>query len=258
MHTSTTVRSADGTLIAFDRTGDGPPLILVEPAAHYRDFSAFDGLIPLLAAELTVYTYDRRGRGASSDAAPYAPEREVEDLAALLGEAGGRAGVYGFSSGALLGMHAAAAGLPIAKLALLEPPLRDSDDPDPRTGQLAELVAAHRDADAVARFHEAIGVPGEMIAEMRSTDAWHKMVSVAPTLVYDCLLSEATTRRVLRAVGVETLVLDSVGSSDDLTGWAAGVAAQLPNASHRSLEGEWHGVAGEVLAPVLTEFFRSA
>jgi pimeloyl-ACP methyl ester carboxylesterase len=256
MHTSTTVRSADGTLIAFDRAGDGPPLILVEPAAHYRDFSAFDGLVPLLAAELTVYTYDRRGRGASTDTAPYAPEREVEDLAALIAEAGGSASVYGFSSGALLGMHAAAHRLPIAKLALLEPPLRDSDEPDPLTSQLAELIAARRDADAVERFHEAIGVPGEMIAEMRPTEAWRLMESVAPTLVYDCLLSEATTARVLRAVEAETLVLDSLGSGDDLTGWAASVAAQLPNASHRSLAGEWHGVADEVLAPVLTEFFR--
>ena len=257
MHTSTTARSADGTLIAFDRVGDGPPLILVEPAAHYRGFSAFDGLVPLLAAKLTVYTYDRRGRGESTDTPPYAPEREVEDLAALIAEAGGSASVYGFSSGALLGMHAAASGLPIAKLALLEPPLRDSDEPDPLTGQLAELVAARRDADAVERFHEAIGVPGEMIAEMRATDAWRKMESVAPTLVYDCLLSEATSARVLRAVEVETLVLDSSGSTDDLTGWAASVAAQLPNASHRSLEGEWHGVADEVLAPVLAGFLRS-
>lgn len=251
-----TISSRDGTTIAFDRTGDGPPVILVEPAAHYRDFSTCNGLVPLLSTRFTVYAYDRRGRGESTDTAPYAPEREVEDLAALVEHAGGSAHVYGHSSGALLALHAAAQGVPIARLALLEPPLQDDDAevPDPLTTELAELAAAGRHEDMVERFHEAIGVPEEMVAEMRSTPPWTKMASVAPTLEYDCRISDATTPALLRSVEVPTLVLDSAGSTDNLTGWAATVAARLPNATHRSLPGEWHTVADDVLAPVVTEF----
>jgi pimeloyl-ACP methyl ester carboxylesterase len=247
------VRSADGTEIAFDRVGDGPLVILVEPALHYRAFSAFGGLVPLLASEFAVVTYDRRGRGESGDTAPYEPDREVEDLAALIGDE--PAHVYGYSSGALLAMRAAAArGLPIAKLALLEPPLQDGEDP--LTQELAELTAAGRNGDAVEHFHRSIGVPEEFVAGMRTDPSWPRMESVAPTLVYDCVISDTTTPALLENVEVPTLVLDSQGSTDDLSGWAATVARQLPNASHRSLAGEWHTVADEVLAPVLTEFFR--
>jgi predicted DNA-binding protein (MmcQ/YjbR family) len=168
------VRSPDGTRIAFARVGSGPPVIMVEAALHYRDFSSFGGLLPLLSEKLTVYTYDRRGRGESTDTTPYAPEREVEDLAALIAEGGGSAHLYGYSSGALLALHAAAHGLPVNRLALLEPPLQndDAESPDPLTMELAELVAAGRNSDAVARFHESIGVPSEFLAGMGSTPEW--------------------------------------------------------------------------------------
>jgi pimeloyl-ACP methyl ester carboxylesterase len=256
---SQSVRSADGTRIAFERSGDGPPLILAEAALHYRDFSSFGGLAPLLAEEFTVYAYDRRGRGESTDTPPYAPEREVEDLAALIAEAGGSAHLYGYSSGALLALHAAAHGLSIGRLALLEPPLQDdgAEPPDSDlTAELAELVASGRNGDAIEHFHRSIGVPAEFVADMRSTPEWAKMEPIAHTLVYDCTISETTTPDLLRSVEAPTLVLDSMGSSDDLTGWAAAVAARLPRGSHRSLAGEWHTVPDETLAPVLVEFLR--
>jgi pimeloyl-ACP methyl ester carboxylesterase len=254
--TSQSVRSVDGTLIGFDQVGDGPPLILVEAAAHYRDFSSFDGLVPLLAEDFTVYTYDRRGRGESTDTRPYAPDREVEDLEALIAAAGGAAHVYGYSSGGLLAMHAAAQGLSIGRLALLEPPLKDDADPAGAdlTRELAALIDAGRRGDAVTHFHESIGVPRELVAELRSAPSWPKMESVAHTLVYDCMLSDATTSAVHRSVAAPTLVLDSMGSSPDLTGWTAAVAEELPDGSHRSLAGEWHGVPDETLAAALTEF----
>ena len=256
MSSASTVVSADGTQIAFDRSGSGPPLLLVEPAGHFRGFSAFDGLAPLLTGAFTVYRYDRRGRGASGDTPPYAPEREVDDLAALIAEAGDPARVYGYSSGALLALHTAAQTAAIERMVLLEPPLQEDDAvrPDPLTGELAELVAAGRNEDAVDRFHRAIGVPDEIVDGMRDTPAFEAMTAIAPTLVYDCILSDATTPQLLGSVTVPTLVLDSEGSSDDLTGWAARVAARLPNGSHRSLPGEWHGVPDETLAPVVIDF----
>jgi pimeloyl-ACP methyl ester carboxylesterase len=255
---SQSVRSADGTRIAFDRSGDGPPVILVEAALHYRDFSSFGGLAPMLSQEFTVYAYDRRGRGESADTVPYAPDREVEDLEALIAEAGDLAHVYGYSSGALLAVRAAARGLPIGRLVLLEPPLRD-DGLEPAesdlTAELAELVSAGRNGDAVEHFHRSIGVPGEFVASMRSTPEWARMEVVAHTLVYDCALSDTTTTSLLRSVELPTLVLDSAGSTDDLTGWAATAAKQMPRGEHRSLAGEWHSVPDETLAPVLSEFF---
>jgi hypothetical protein len=138
--------------------------------------------------------------------------------------------------------------------------LRDdhATSPDPLTQELIQLVGDGRRSDAVERFHESIGVPSEFIAEFRSSPDWAKMASIAQTLVYDCLISEATSPTILRSVKAPTLVLDSQGSSDDLTGWAASVARQLPRGTHRSLPGERHGVADEVLAPALIAFFREA
>lgn len=253
------VRSADGTAIAFDRTGHGAPLILVEAAGHYRGLSSFTGLRALLSRTFTVYSYDRRGRGESADTTPFAPNREVDDLAALIREAGGTAAMYGYSSGALLALRAAALKLPITRLAVLEPPLRDdgAPQPDPLTSTLAEMMEQGRRGDVVEHFHQNIGVPPEVIAEMRGTTRWSQIESIAHTLVYDCMLSDAMSSALLRDVTVPTLVLDSEGSSDDLTGWAATVASRLPNARHRSLPGEWHTVADDVLAPVLTEFFTT-
>jgi len=255
---STTVTSKDGTSIAYEKAGTGPALILVDAAGRYREFSSFGGLIGLLAADFTVYHYDRRGRGDSTDTAPYAVEREVDDLAALIEEAGGSAFLYGFSSGGLVALHAAASGLTIPKLVLLEPPI-ETDDRSAQAAliaELAELVAAGRCGAAVEYFLTSIGVPDEIVAEMRENESWSAMEAVAHTLVYDCMVSEATSLQLLASVSVPTLVLDSEASSDDLTGMAATVAKAMPNSSHRSLVGEWHGVPDDVLAPVLTEYFK--
>lgn len=250
MSRSSMTTSRDGTPIAFECTGNGPALILIEPAGHYRGLSAFDDLVPLLTADFTVCRYDRRGRGNSGDTLPYAPDREVEDLAALVDAIGGLVFAYGYSSGALLALHAAARGVPLGGLVLMEPPLQDGaqEGPDPLTRELADLIRAGRNADAVAHFHAAIGVPDEMVAGMRGTDRWTRMVGIAPTLVYDCCLSDAMGPDVLAAVSVPTLILDSEGSSDDLTGSAATVARLIPGAHHKSLPGEWHVVAPDLIA----------
>jgi pimeloyl-ACP methyl ester carboxylesterase len=214
--------------------------------------------VEALAADFTVYQYDRRGRGESTDTAPYAVEREVEDLAALIEAAGGRAHLYGMSSGGLLALHAAAAGLPVGRIALLEPPYAAAAGPSPYTAELARLVAAGRRHDAVDYFQRSVvGVPAEILAATPA-GVWAALEAVAPTLVYDCLLGDSADPALLAAVPVPTLVIDSAGSTDDLTGMAAAVAGALPHGTHRSLPGGWHGVPDDVLAPALREFFLSS
>lgn len=248
--------SADGTSIAYERAGDtGPVAVLVEPPLHHRAMSAYAGLVPLLTDALTVVTYDRRGRGDSGDADTYHPDRESEDLDAVIDAVGGSAGVYGYSAGALLALRAASMSRRIAGLVVLEPPLHDDSNPrpDPLTIELAELLARGDRATTVRHFHEAIGVPHEFITEMAASPSWQSMVDVAHTAVYDCRISDAVTSNLLTDVTAPTLVLDSAGSTDNLTGWAADVAALLPNATHRSLPGEWHTVADNILAPIIVD-----
>lgn len=253
------VTAPDGTLIALQRSGAGPALIAVDPAGSYRDLRPLRPPVQLLAAHFTVYLYDRRGRGHSTDTPPYAIQREIEDLAALIAQAGGDAYVYGMSSGGLLALHAAASGLAIPKLALLEPPIQPRQTPagdTDFTAELAKLVAAGRRRDAVALFHRGIGVPAEVMAQTTPA-AWAALEAVAPTLVYDCKLSDATSLRLLRSVAVPTLVIDSHGSDAELTGMSATLVGALPNSTHRSLPGAWHGIPDEALAPALIEFFQS-
>ena len=253
------VVSADGTVIGWQRTGSGPALILVEAAGHFRDFSSFGALTVMLASHFTVYSYDRRGRGLSTDTAPYTVAREVEDLQAMISLAGGSAFVYGFSSGALLALHAAAAELSIDRLAVLEPPINDvaSESPNDFTAELARLVAAGRHSDAVEYFNAGIGVPSELLDDMRGTPGWAAMETVAATLVYDAVIGDSSTPRMLAEVTVPTLVLDSEGSTDDLTGMAATVARLLSDGVHVSLPGEWHGPRDEDVARALIDFFSA-
>lgn len=249
------VTSGDGTRIAYEQRGAGPVLVFVDAAGHFRANSSLGELATLLAEDFSVVQYDRRGRGASTDTRPYAPGREVDDLAALLDVVGAPAALYGYSSGCLVALHAAAAGLPVRRLALLEPPLgtgADATEQRAFTARLRTLAGA----DAVEFFLTGVGVPAETLADMRGTPHWSAMVSVADTLAYDSALSEATDAQVLARVAVPTLVLDSAGSTGELTSMATVAASLIPHAVHRSLPGEWHGVPAETLAPVLREFLR--
>lgn len=249
------VRSADGTTIAYERSGSGPALIMVNAAGCYRGFGGQQSLAGVLAADFTVFNYDRRGRGESTDTLPFAIEREVDDLAALITEAGGSAFVYGFSSGALLALHAAAHGLAIPGLALLEPPFGTEDQPS-ATAELAtalgELVTAGRRADAARLFQLSIGVPDEFIAR---GEPLATLAAIAHTLVYDCLIVDATSFDLAQSVNAPALVIDSTGSGGSLPASAAAAADALPNGVHRRLAGGWHGLPDEVLAAALTKFF---
>ncbi|MFC0526175.1 alpha/beta fold hydrolase [Phytohabitans kaempferiae] len=250
------VVSRDGTSIAYERVGTGPALIVVDAAGNYRDFRPLPAPVELLAADFTVYVYDRRGRGTSTDTPPYAIDREVDDIAALIAAAGGSAYLYALSSGGLLALHAASAGLPVPRMALFEPPIEPVEAPGGEsafTAEIAALVEAGRRRDAVEAFHRGIGVPDEIMAEM-SPEVWAALEAVAHTLVYDCRLSDAMSLPLVRSVTVPTLVIGSHGSSGDLTGMAAAVVEALPNGTHRGLAGEWHGVPHETLAPVVAGY----
>lgn len=163
--------SRDGTTIAYERSGSGPALVLVDGAMCQREMGPARPLAKLLAEHYTVYVYDRRGRGDSGDTAPYAAQREVEDLEAVINEAGGSAYVFGQSSGAALSLEAAHQGVSIRKLAVFEPPfiVDDSREPVPHDyiAQLEAMLAADRPGDAVKSFMKQVGVPGIMIALMR-------------------------------------------------------------------------------------------
>lgn len=199
-----TVSSRDGTSIAFDRVGTGPPLVLVGGALQYRAIDQRTArLVDLLAAEFAVYHYDRRGRGDSADRAPYDVDREIDDIDALIAHAGEFAVVFGISSGAVLALRAAYAGVAIRKLALYEPPfiVDDSRPPVPADYQrtLTELAAADRAGDAVAYFMTAaVGLADEFVAPMRTEPSWPALEAVASTLVYDAAIRrtlEAAARR---------------------------------------------------------------
>ena len=259
-----TIRSKDGTTIAFDRLGDGPAVIVVGGATCDRAMTR--PLAEQLASHFTVINYDRRGRGDSGDAAPYAVEREIEDLAALIAEAGGTASVYGHSSGAGLVLHAAAHGLPIAKLVLHEPPYAPDSEEERRISReyaekLKTILAEGRRGDAVELFMTTVGTPQEMVNQMRNEPWWAGMEAIAPTLAYDSEVMGDSSRGgtipvdLVGRVTPPTLVLYGGASPAWMIDIGRQIADALPNGRHRVLEGQEHVVAPELLAPVLAEFF---
>ncbi|MBZ0292340.1 MAG: alpha/beta hydrolase [Anaerolineae bacterium] len=258
------VTSKDGTTIAYDRLGQGAPIILVDGAMCHRNFGPMGGLAPLLAKHFTVFMYDRRGRGDSGDTLPYAVEREVEDIDALIQEAGGSAFVYGVSSGGALALAAAAQGLAISRLAVYEVPfVVDDSRPDlpPNNAQaLDELVSAGHRGDAVEYFMvQMVGMPAEAAAPMRHAPMWPGMEAIAHTLVYDATVMGdfSMPKALLESISVPTLVMNGGETTMQLKNTAKAVAATIPNAQYRVLEGQTHDAAAEVVAPALIEFFQA-
>ncbi len=251
--------SEDGTRIAFDRLGEGQPVIVV--GGLFNDRQTTRELAEALSRQLTVINYDRRGRGESGDTAPYAVEREIEDLAALIGEVGGRASVYGHSSGAGLALRAAGAGVPIAKLVLHEPPYSGDDEGSRRdarqlAGTVRTAIAEDRRADAITAFLTASGMPPEM-AEGLATDP--RMLAVAPTIPYDFEVmgddrGEGIPEGLVRTLDIPALVIAGTDSPEFFRDAAARIAELLPNGRIMILEGQDHGAAAEVVAPVVADF----
>jgi pimeloyl-ACP methyl ester carboxylesterase len=258
------VTSRDGTRIAFDRWGKGPALIVVNGAL--ADRSAGAELAQLLADRFTVYSYDRRGRGDTANTKPYSVEREIEDIEALIDNAGGTAYLYGKSSGASLALQAAAAlGDKVRKLAIYEAPYNEA------TGAAKEwrefrvkldgLLAADRRAEAVTLFLKFSGAPDEALAKMQTSPAWERMVAMAPTLATDiAVLGEdrSVPVGVAGRVKAATLVMDGGASLEPLPFMrptADKLGKTIPGARRRVVEGQSHDVSPKVLAPILVNFF---
>jgi pimeloyl-ACP methyl ester carboxylesterase len=255
-----TTLSADGTKIAFDQTGEGPPLILVVGA--FNDRSTGAPLAKALESRFTVLNYDRRGRGASGDTQPYAIEREIEDLDALIREAGGAARVFGYSSGGTLALDAAARGLNITKLALYEAPFLIGDDrPRPSkemSEQLAELVESGRRGDAVELFQtEMVGIPEAVVAQLRHAPFRPALEATAHTLVYEAMIVGDLELPIaqLRSIKAPTLVVYGSESPAFMGSGAKALAKALPDGHVRALPGQNHDIVPAALAPVLLEFF---
>lgn len=255
------VTSKDGTRIAFDLLGDGPPVVLVSGGSVDRSSNA--ALAELLAGEFAVYNYDRRGRGPSGDTPPYAVQREIEDLDAVLWAAGGSACVYGSSSGAALVLEAVACGLRIDKLALWEPPyiLDPAHRPPPDTAKTyTDLVAAGRRGEAVEFFMaKVVGMPPEFVAESRSRPWWEATEALAHTLAYDATIMGDYSLPAERAALVEapTLVITGGASFPFAHQTAQALANALPNGQTQMIEGQAHDIAADAIAPVLGHFFAT-
>jgi len=261
-----TLRSKDGTTIAYDREGHGPTAILVAGALCARLSWSGPAIAALPAPQCTVYNYDRRGRGDSGDTKPYAVAREIEDIEALIDDAGGAAYLFGHSSGAALALEAAVAlGSKVVKLAMYEAPYNDEPAAQRAwrdyTQRLTELLAADRRGDALALFMALVGTPAEQIDGMRHAPFWPALEAIAPTLAYDhtAILGEDASLPIERAARVRapTLVMAGGASYPFMHDTARALSAAMPHAQLRILEGQRHEVSTEALAPVLVEFFRA-
>lgn len=263
---SLTVTSKDGTKIAYEKVGQGFPLILVSGAVEYRAFAfALQQLAALLSEHFTLYMYDRRGRGESGDTKPFAVEREIEDIDALIALAGGSAYVYGISSGAALAMEAAIAlgSDKVKKLAMYEAPY-NSEATARQTWReyrknLDAAIAEGRRGDAMILFMQLVGMPDEHVPGMRQSPEFPIFEAVAPTLAYDAAaLGEEAAVPVERAaqVTMPTLVMDGGASFPFMHTAAVALADAMPQGEQRTLDGQTHDVQADVLAPVLVEFFR--
>jgi len=262
-----TVTSADGTRIAYEKMGEGPAVILVDGALCHREFGPARPLAEQLKDHFTVYIYDRRGRGGSDNppSSVESPQREVEDLEALIKEAGASVRVYGISSGAALALEAADRLPGIEKLAVYEAPfvVDDSKPPIPAeyVAGLEASIAAGKPGDAVKSFMKLVGAPGFAIVMMRLMPVWKKLAAVGHTLPNDLRLLHADGTPLPAGrwsnATQPTLAMDGGKSPQPMRNAMAAVAATLPDATYRTLPGQTHMLKAEAVAPILIEFFQN-
>lgn len=261
--TTQTVTSKDGTTIAYEKVGSGPALVLVDGAMCYRDFGPCRSLAEHLKDRFTVYFYDRRGRGESGDTQPYAPEREYEDLAAVIGATGGEAYVLGFSSGGALALQAAASGVPMRKLASYEAPyvgvnLKKGRKPDYLADLNAKLAAGDREGALGYFMVDMVGGPWFLPLMFKvMPKVLTQLKAVAHTLVYDTRIMDTfeAPAATLAKITVPTLVMGGSKAKPNMVKAVQDVADAVPGSVHKTLAGQTHQVKDEAIAPELVAFF---
>lgn len=263
-----TLASKDGTKIAFDKIGSGPVVIIVNGATQFRAFDPTMAQIAnLLSKNFTVYNYDRRGRGESGDTQPFAKEREIEDLQALVADAGGKAMVLGFSSGSAVTLDTAAVTPGITKIALYEPPFVVDEGRPPLPADyvdhLNKLVAEGKRGDAVKYFLTvAVGIPAEYLGGMDQDPSWETMLMIAPTIAYDgafvidLMQGKPLPTNRWTNVTAPTLVIEGGASEAWFHKSGDALAKVLKNATRANLEGQNHMVAPEAIVPVVEAHFK--
>lgn len=251
------VTSKDGTTIAYDRLGHGPPLVIVNGALSVRSFVFARKIAEELAKRFTVYNYDRRGRGDSTDNAAYSVQKEVDDVAAVCKAAGGKPFVVGFSSGAALALEAAAAGVPMAGLYAYEPPYTRADPNDKTDADFRERLEAFRAKgqrdEAVSYFMKTVGVPGFGVAIMKMLPMWKTMRGVAHTLPYDAAVLDGfrVPAQRLAKVKVPTIVANGSKTAPALKLAAKAAADAVPGSQHRVVPKANHGIRPKAIAAEL-------
>jgi pimeloyl-ACP methyl ester carboxylesterase len=258
--TTHTVISSDGTTIAYEKTGTGPAVVIVDGALCYREFGPARALAEALAPNYTAYFYDRRGRGESGDTQPYAAQREVEDLVAVIAAAGGDAYVFGQSSGGGLALEAAASGARMRKLAVYEAPYVGLPDDVDHVAKLKSYLAEGKRGAAVGHFMvKMVGAPAFVPLMMRlMPKIWKQLRGVAHTLPNDAIVMDGFAVPTARfgTIAVPTLVMGGSKGAANMKAAVQGVADAVPGSQQRILEGQTHQVSEEALLPELSEFFR--
>jgi pimeloyl-ACP methyl ester carboxylesterase len=258
------VISKDGTRIAFDKSGKGAGVIIVNGAMGFREFYGDKPLVAALSNDFTIYTYDRRGRGESTDTKPYSAEKEIEDVEALIDDAGGSSFLYGVSSGAALALRVAARldSAKVPKLALYEPPYGSNSEKDKadfasQKKRLNELLRDGKRGDAAAFFLTSLGTPPEALEDLRKSPDWPFMQRVEHTLAYDyaVLGDGAIPVEIAKTLSMPVLVMNGGKSFDFMRDTAENLSKVIPNAQWKVLKDQTHQVSPEVLAPVLRAFF---
>ena len=256
--------SPDGSRIAWDRRGRGPAVVQVDGALYHRAMDAGTGTAGELADEFTAYRFDRRGRGDSTENGPYALEREIEDLAAVVDAAGGSAHVVGVSSGGALALRAAAAGVPMESLVLYELPFNVDGSGRPIPADFAdrvlEVLRRGERVTAVEMFMDLVGMPSSVLDEIRGTAKWEQWVQLAGTIPHDVYCVQPFARGdplppgVFDTATVPTLVLVGGHCPASMETAARALADVLPQGRHEVLTGEQHTVGPVALAAAFRAF----
>ena len=263
---SLTVKSKDGASIAYDKVGSGPVLIVVSGASQFRTTNpSFAELARILSDQFTVINYDRRGRGESGDTPPYSVQKEIDDIAALIAANGRRASVLGFSSGAVLALEAAVAGMPIDKVIAYEPPIavagsgRDID-----WGKLIprlDAALARGDRREVTRifYVEGVGLTPEVYEGMIKPPSGPVLEAIAPTLIYDSRIVDAAYPHQkwparYRTNKVPVLLLNGDKTFPFIPFGVDALSKVLANSSRGTLPGQDHGPKPEAIAPAIRKF----